>query len=209
MRVAAFGAVLLLTIPPVGAQNLLPDPSFASGVGAWTAVGASSASVQWIDFPGSDGVAGFARLQGLGPGFLFAQTCVPIVGGRTYSWGATLRPGSATSGLVVLELYPNPSCQGFALVGQVAGPAASGTGAWQFEPAPDVIAPASAGSVMFRATLVVPGNGVGLIDFDNVYFGPQGTLPPGVKDVPALSWPAVCVFAALLATMGLRLLRHA
>ncbi len=200
--------MLLLTIHPVGAQNLLPDPSFASGVSGWTASGASQAMFQWVDLAGSDGVAGFARLQVLGPGTVVASVCVPVVGGKTYSWGASFFPRSA-SGQVILDFYSNDSCLGLTLVGETSGPSTITLGDWQFEPGPDVMVPASAGSVMYRVMGTAPGNAIGVVDVDNVYFGLQGTRPPGVQGVPALSWPAVFLLAAALATVGLRVMPHA
>src|SRR5260370_13972606 len=165
MRIAVFGGVLLLAICPVGAQNLLPDPSFASGVGAWTASGASLATFQWVDLTGPDGVAGFARLRVTGPGSGFASVCVPVVGGQTYSWGGSFFPESA-SGQVILDFYSNGSCQGLTIVGETFGPSATTLGVWQFEPGPDVMAPASAGSVLFRLTGTTPFNGPVLVYVD-------------------------------------------
>ncbi len=91
---------------------------------------------------------------------------------------------------VILDFYPNGSCQGLVIVGETFGPPTFGPnapGSWQFDPGPDVTAPASAGSVLFRITASTGANATAVIDADSVYFGPQGTLAPGVQGVPALS----------------------
>lgn len=206
MRVVAVGFALLVAAPPAAAQNLLPDPAFTSGVGGWTAVGASPATIQWLGFAGPDGSLGIARLQFSGPGSGFAHACVPVVGGRTYSWGGSFFPRSA-SAQIILDFFPNGSCLGVVVVGETFGPPAFTSGVWQFEPGPDVTAPPSAGSVLFRITATTGASETGVIDVDNVYFGPQGTPPPGVKDVPALSQSLVLVLSLALAIGGLLLLR--
>jgi len=205
LRVAVL--LVLLDAPHADAQNLLPNPAFASGVGGWTASGPSLATFQWLNLPGPDGRPGIARLQISGPGSGFASACVPVVAGRTYSWGASFLPETG-SGQVILDFFSNASCQGTTVVGEVWGPPALPPGRWTFLPSPNVLAPPSAMSVLFRITCSTGAAGFAVTDVDNVYFGFQGTQPPGIQDVPALTAPVALAFLFALALSGLRLLQR-
>jgi hypothetical protein len=197
---------LALGALPADAQNLLPDPRFNQGLGGFSAVAFST--IQWSAAPGADGAPGFGSLRVGGPASAIAGACVPVAPGRIYSWGASLNPRSAIL-FVTLYFYADGTCQGPALLSTVFGPAALNSNAWQFEPGPDATAPAGANSVQFTVIANVAINGSGGVDFDNVYFGSLGTLPPGVVDVPALSRPLALLLAAALAIAGLRFLRPA
>lgn len=206
MNKTGVGLAFLVAALRADGQNLLPDPAFSSGVGALTPNGAIPSTITWINLAGPDGARGFARLQFLGPGAGFAAACLPVIGGRTYSYGATFSPIGA-SAQIVLEFYPNGSCQGLLLVGQTLGPPVFAGSGWQFDPGPDLTAPASAGSVQFRLGGVTGASTSVTVDIDNIYFGLQGTGPPGIQDVPALSGSQLLVLALALAIGGLFLIR--
>jgi hypothetical protein len=73
-------------------------------------------------------------------------------------------------------------------------------GVWHLTPGPDVVAPPTAASVAFEVVLGVPSPTNQFVDFDNVYFGPQGLGPPSVPvHVPMVSGPILILFAAGLA----------
>ena len=207
---AVIAFVLFFAAHSAGAQNLIPDPTFSSSVSAWAvrdpAVPTSTA-LNWNPGSGADGAPGFARLTGFGPGNFFARVCVPVNAGATYSWGGFLRLGAPLdyTAQFTLNFYANSSCEGTVLL-LVDGPtvdASSGIpDAWHLRAGQDVVAPALAESV----ALEVRGastSGLRRVDFDNVYFGAQGTGPPTVAvAVPTVSEVAFWVFAVFLALAG-------
>lgn len=99
---------LLLTARAAGAQNLISDPHFASGVSSWALRlgGIVTASLTHDPGPGADGTSGFATLTGGSFGITkyFARTCVPIQPGVVYSWGGRVRFRSVQQSLAWFSL---------------------------------------------------------------------------------------------------------
>lgn len=203
-------AVLALVMArSAGGQNLIPDPTFSSGLSTWRPRGAPlTTALAWNPVPGADGAPGFATLTGVGPGAFFAGVCLPASGGAVYSWGGFLRlqaPFDFTAQFTVL-FFANASCEGPSGLLRVDGPtldASSGSpDAWHLRAGPDVVAPTLTESVAFEVNGTSP-NTLRSVDFDNVYFGPQGTAPPtAAAGVPTLSALASGIFALLLAVAG-------
>jgi hypothetical protein len=205
---------LLCVAQSAGAQNLIADPTFSSGVSAWATRGEVPQELEWSGAPGADGAPGFGRLTALlgGPGTFFATVCLPVSTGTTYSWGGFLRlaepaePQAAQAALTVL-FFGSSDCSGppaslDVTTAQVVGSIRDDP-AWYLRSGPDVVAPPGALSVAFEIRLSLTYSGAFTVDFDNVYFGPQGTGPPmAAVGVPTVSEVAFWVFAVLLALAG-------
>ncbi|HEX9149248.1 MAG TPA: hypothetical protein VF958_08825 [Thermoanaerobaculia bacterium] len=166
-----------------------------------------STTLSWNSGAGADDAPGFARLTGFGPGFFFARVCVPVNAGATYSWGGFLRLSAPLdyTAQFVLHFCADSSCGESSSISTVPGPTldgSSGSSGWYLRAGPDVVAPALAQSVAFEASGASP-NSLRRVDFDNVYFGPQGTVPPTAAfSIPTVSEAAFSVFALLLALAG-------
>ncbi|HTQ08716.1 MAG TPA: hypothetical protein VMI31_01455 [Fimbriimonadaceae bacterium] len=204
-RIALASFALAFGGLPANAQNLLLDPQFNHGIGGFVTL--PPGTLQWSAVPGPDNAPGVGSLRTLGPGLAFAKECVPVVAGRTYSWGASLKPESAAA-WVILYFFANGTCSGSTILSEVDGPVVTGS-EWQFMPSPDATAPAGASSVQFVVETTVGGAGLGGVDIDNVYFGLQGTSPPGLPYLPALSRPMAFLLAGALAVVGMRVLQGA
>ena len=87
---ALFG---LAGLESLAAQNLIPDPTFSSGVSGWAVRAPDfTTRVDWNSGPGADGAPGFASMVGFrGPGPAFATLCLPVEAGTIYAWGGFLR----------------------------------------------------------------------------------------------------------------------
>jgi hypothetical protein len=209
--------VTLVSSQPAAAQNLIPDPTFSSGVSAWTLRGAlaSFTRLEWIAQPGADGAVGFARLSALtgGPGGFISGVCVPATPATVYSWGGSLHfaaPQQSEAGFF-LYFFSDSACANPTVLlsansrfvdGSTADPAT-----WYPVSGQDVTAPATTASAAFEAVLSVIQTTPSSVDFDNVYFGPQGTRAPViVPTVPALSRTVLMIFGASLTAAALLVL---
>ncbi len=217
--VEALGVLILVTGSSAAlAQNLIPDPRFDTGVSAWQLVAtAPAAALVWDktrDLYGSPS-GGSAQLyeSALDPG-LSATICLPVTAGRIYSSGVSfLFPAGQPSREIYprFEFFAGAGCTG-AVVGASGGPVVFSDGVnpetWVPVADPDVTAPAGAASVNFVMQYSsVVGLGPAAVNFDNVYFGPQGTAPPApVASIPALSRAAVLGLMAALAFVAFRIL---
>jgi hypothetical protein len=207
-RLCAAALFGLWALDFAAAQNLIPDPTFSSGVSAWGVRDAASSTLNWNSGAGADGAPGFARLAPfLGLVTSFATICLPVEAGVTYSWGGYLRIQSRDATTYFsLTFYPDSSCGGFGLL-HITSPPLTGSGAnlgtWYLRQGPDVVAPPTAASVLFEATSISALNAPITLDFDNVFFGRQGTGPPTqLISVPTLSGTAIFLFALFLAAAG-------
>jgi hypothetical protein len=189
------------------AQNLIPDPTFSSGVSGWTVRAPDfTTRVDWNDGAGADGAPGFASMVGFrGPGAAFATICLPVEAGTSYSWGGFLRQPMPSSTEFDLVFYAGSSCDGQFLLQIFSPPVGSNAdpSAWYLRSGQDIVAPPLAVSVAFEVELntaaATPGNSFS-VDFDNVYFGRQGTGPPTeTVAVPTLSTSAFLLLTAALA----------
>jgi hypothetical protein len=204
LAAALFG---LSGLDSAAAQNLIPDPTFSSGVSGWTVRAPDTTTrVDWNEGAGADGASGFARLGGFpGPGAAFATICLPVEAGTSYSWGGFLRRPMLSSTLFTLSFFAGPSC-GDPFLLQVFGPPVvsnANPDTWYLRAGQDIVAPPLAVSVAFEVELLTVAGPSFSVDFDNVYFGPQGTGPPTeAVSVPTLSGSAFLVLAAALAAAG-------
>jgi len=214
-RVIAAALFGLAGLGPVAAQNLIPDPTFSSGVSAWTVRDASSSTLTWNPSAGADGAPGFAQLHPLlGLTTSFATICLPVEPAATYSFGGLFRvhQREATS-YVTIRFLPEGSCGGPGSLLDVQTPPLNGSsanlGVWYLRQGPDTVAPAGAMSVDLEVVSISGPNAVTL-DFDDMFFGRQGTGPPMESvSVPMLSSSALVLLALMLAGVSvIRLTRR-
>jgi hypothetical protein len=192
------------------AQNLIPDPTFSFGVSAWKTRGALPSKVEWIGSAGADGATGFGRLTALtgGPGAFFANVCVPVQSGVAYSWGGFLHFATAPNAgaRFTVDFFADSACAGPFVLLHVIGPQLPGGSAdpntWYSSAGPDVVAPATAASAALEVQISSLANSSTAVDFDNVYFGSQGTGPPLIVSVPMLSTSALLLLGTALAAAG-------
>jgi hypothetical protein len=204
LAAALFG---MLGFDFAAAQNLIPDPTFSSGVSGWTVRAPdTTTAVSWNEGPGADGAPGFARLGGFqGPGAAFATICLPVEAGTSYSWGGFLRRPMLSTTAFSLSFFAGSACSGQFLL-QVFGPTVvrdANPDAWYLRSGQDIVAPPLSVSVAFEVELLTIAGPSFSVDFDNVYFGRQGTGPPTeFVSVPTLSGSAFLLLAAALAAAG-------
>ena len=204
--------VLAAAVSPksVAAQNLIPDPTFSIGVSAWKTRGALPARLDWIGTAGGDGAVGFARLTALtgGPGAFFANVCVPVQSGKTYSWGGFLHFAAQQNAgaFFTVDFFADSACAGPNSLLHANGPSLAGGSAnpntWYLTASPDIVAPGTAASVLLEVQLSSLAVSSTAVDFDNVYFGTQGTGPPVAASVPMVSISALLLLATALAAVG-------
>lgn len=220
MKKAVLAAPLVIVFLSVSscaaAQNLIPDPTFSSGISAWSVRDPTGTTqLQWIDAPGADGAPGYATMAPLlGIVSSFARTCIPVEAGVTYSWGGFLRldaAAGASSARIDVFFYSDSSCESVFSLSASTSPPISTLDApgWYLRQGPDVTAPAEAASAAFEVVLISPSNVAGRVDFDNVYFGRQGLGPPSaIVPVPVVSPLALAALAVSLAGVGILALRR-
>lgn len=203
---ALFG---LLGFDFAAAQNLIPDPTFSSGVSAWTLRNPLTDSLDWNLGAGADGAPGFARLHPqFGVVYSIATICLPVEEATTYSWGGFLRVHDRNaSARLTVRFLADSSCGSFSDLLAVQAPPLNGSsanlGTWYLRQGPDVVAPPGATSVDYEVISNSPLNPPLTLDFDNMYFGRLGTGPPTeAVSVPALSGSAFLILAAVLAGAG-------
>lgn len=197
------------------AQNVVPDPAFKSGIGAWTGISLSGNFTMAF-------VPGFSVRPGSGSALLTVDgpaggtyfVCVAVAGGKTYEWGHSMffPDASRTVGLVErLDAYDGPACTG-SLVGGYAVQIVPGSlGGWFGGTALIFPAPASCRSILVGFSAVAPAGARATAYVDDVFLAQAGTVPPIepvlASDVPSLSLPGVLALGAALALAAARLLR--
>jgi hypothetical protein len=199
---ALFG---LLGFDFAAAQNLIPDPTFSTGVSAWTLRFPVTDRLEWNPGAGADGAPGFAQLHPLqGLYTSFATICLPVEAGMTYSFGGSFRiHDREASSYVTIRFLPEPACGGPGSLLDAQTPPLNGSSAnletWYLRQGPDIVAPAGVMSVDFEVVSFSQSTALTL-DFDNMFFGRQGTGPPTeTVAVPTLSTSAFLLLAAALA----------
>ena len=200
----------------VQAQNLVSDPAFRLGIGAWT--GNSLSGNYTMTFtpgfsarPGS----GSALLNVDGPAGGTYSVCVAVAGGRTYEWGRSMffPDASRTIGLVErLDAYDGPACTGSVVGGYALQIVPGSLGGWFGGTALIFPAPAGCRSILVGFAAVAPPGARATAYVDDVFLALAGTVPPiepAPRDVPSLSTPGALALGAALALAALRLLAAA
>jgi hypothetical protein len=215
MRLCLATVLALGLAEPAAAQNLLPDPAFKNGVGAWspsaisgnyTMTFAPGVSVR----PGS----GSALLSLDAPSGGTYSVCVAVTGGRTYEWGYWIYfpDSNRTTGLAErLDGYSGPACTGSFVGGYVLSIVPGSTGSWHGGRSLIFPAPADCRSILVGFSAVAPVGVRATAYVDDVFLAPAGTVPPiepaPAADVPALSPAVLCALAGALLLAGTRALR--
>lgn len=212
VRIAVPGLLLLaLASAPAGAQNLVPDPAFAAGVGAWTPSGVSGNYAMTF-------VPGFSKRPGSGSALLSSDgpaggtftVCLAVAPGA-YDWGySVFFPDAArVTGLnESATFFGGPGCTGASTGGWFIPIVATQTNAW-IGPTARVTIPSATRSVLLGFADLGVGGARPLANLDDVFFAPAGTVPPiePVPAVPAASGPVLLALASALALAALRVLR--
>jgi len=222
MRTLAVVTVVLASLVPCRAQNLLPNADFDHDVSGWTVLANGSFPpnlLSWDATRSSSGPGGSALIHtpiGLGGLLSIASTCVPVTPGVTYSFGADYQFPSAAGPdffLVSVGFASDAACAN-GIGGpdsSVQFPSLNPIGQWRTLAGPDVTAPPGAASALFAAAMAsnldsVPHE----VNFDHAYFGPRGTVGPGqaVTEVPTLSEAGLLALALGLGVAALGVLRR-
>jgi hypothetical protein len=197
------------------AQNLVPDPAFRNGLGAWSP-SAISGNYTMSFAPGVSvrPGSGSALLNVDGPAGGTYFVCVAVAGGRTYEWGHSMffPDASRTVGLVErLDAYDGPACTGSLVGGNALQIVPGSIGGWFGGTALVFPAPASCRSILVGFAAVAPPGTKATAYVDDVYLAEAGTVPPiepaPAADVPALSPAVLCALAGALLLAGTRALR--
>lgn len=191
------------------AQNLIPDPSFASGVSAWSAT--APGTLQFEPSESRHLGTGSLSFSISATGTSFLSTCVPVSAGTTYAWGHSLNfpSGPATNGIYWgLTFFDGAGCTGTNLGGNLQPPVTGNPrDQWIDYPNPNVVAPPGSVSASYTFVYLLASNHITLID--DVYVGPAGTIPPflDVQAIPLLSPLSLAALAVILLAAGLNGLR--
>jgi hypothetical protein len=203
MRYLAVLVVVLGSLVPCQAQNLLPNPEFDHDVSGWR-----GGLLTWDPTHSAVGPGGSGLLTtnfGVG-GALGASVCVPVKPGVAYSFGGRyLFPfllGDQEVGLTV-TFTSDAGCLNLLSQSSISE-VSSGkpVGQWLTLAGPDVVAPAKATAASFTLALESTFDPVAhAVNFDNLYFI-QG------DEIPALSLPGLFVLALGLGAAAVWMLRR-
>lgn len=160
--------------------NLLSNPTFDSGLGAWSPVwvGATPGSASWAPSDSAGSIdSGSVKLTSTSDGGYGVGQCVPVVGGTSYVWAAKawIPVGDPAQGVpadAVVEWFPTSDCSGTTSIGAYYLTFYN-RGRWE-DGAATMEAPPSA-----RSALIVLHKefSARLVYFDNAFFG-TGTCAP-------------------------------
>ena len=214
MRYLAVAVVVLSSLVPCRAQNLLPNPEFDHDLSGWLTGSESPPAFFW-DNTLSVGPGGSVLIHPIAEATSCLVACVPVTAGVVYSFGGQYQfPSQAGTHEVqiIVNFSKNADCiQGG--LGQVYSPrrdpSITPPGQWWVLAGSDVTAPPGAVAAEYDACQFAGQFSRDPISsFDDLYFGPQGTVGPRqVVDVPALSWTGLCALVCGLSTAALWVLR--
>jgi hypothetical protein len=205
-----FSAALVLASPRAHAQNLVPDPTFAHGIGAWaphSVVGDYSMTF----------VPGFSKTPGSGSALLSSTqgggkytVCVEVTGGAAYEWGFSMLfpDGNRLFGLSEeFNQYDGPGCTGASNFGSSLTIFPQQTNVWSGPTNRSTLMP-STRSVEYGFSAV--GGVQPLAYVDDVFVARDGTVPPIDPAVPvsALGRLGTGLLAAAIALAGVRALHR-
>ena len=182
---------LIAAATSVAGQNLVVNGAFDSDVSSWmfTTPGTFTRS-NVLDADGNAPASGSGQLANTSPatfGTSFAGQCITtgVTGGNDYDWGAKIRfdTGNVQTATgranVVVSFYDGSNCSGSNVGGSTTSNfQSSTTNVWVQNEVLGFTAPA--GSISAWLTLFtnkVEDTGAITVNFDNVVFGPAGTLP--------------------------------
>lgn len=217
MRYLAALIVVLGSLVPCQAQNLLPNPGFDHDVSGWTAPPYYTNDLVWDSAHSAFGLGGSALFTtnfGIN-GLLETTACVPVTPGVTYSWGGQYRfpVGTGTHSIqFTLGFATDLGCRnGLGLVSSPASyPYLGPAGQWRTLAGPDLVAPANARAALFSVISSSVGDSEPhAVGFDDLYLGPRGTVGPFQgNEVPTLSPSGLLALALGLTVAAVCALRR-
>lgn len=181
--------IIAFVATPGLAQNLLTNGDFAVDVLGWGFTTPGTFSFNGALDADSNPASGSGQLANTSPvpfGTSFASQCINgMFGGNSYDFGARIRFDSGNlqtatgRANIVVNFFDGPNCSGNNLGGSTtANVLSSVTDVWTQAEVLGFVAPAGAVSVQVSLfTNKVEDTGTITINFDNVVFGPSGTLP--------------------------------
>ncbi len=175
----------------VSAQNLVVNGDFDSNTSSWDFTTAGtfthSSSLDADDTAPASGSGQLANTATLAYGTSFAGQCITtgIAGGSAYDWGAKIRFDSGNTQTatgtanVVVNFLDGAGCSGSVVGGSATtNVSSSAADVWTQTEVLGWTAPAGAVSAYLSLwTTKVESSGTITVNFDNVVFGPAGTLP--------------------------------
>jgi hypothetical protein len=209
----AAAAFFLGLAAPAGAQNLVADPSFRLGLGAWSnAYVVGAYTMTWVPSPSVRPGSGSALLSFDAPAGGAWSVCVPVQGGLQYDYGFSIYyPDAArTVGLnEAFTIYSGPGCTGTDLGGYVLPINAGQLNTWITRAPLRFTTPPAAQSVFISFMALGVGGAKATAYVDDVYLGQAGTIPPidPPPAIPSLSTPGLLALGAALALASARILR--
>jgi hypothetical protein len=212
MRLCLCAAFALGLAAPAAAQNLVPDPSFRSGLGAWSDVYVVGAyTMTWVASPSVRPGSGSALFSFDAPAHGAWSLCLPVVAGGRYDYGfSILYPDAArTVGLnEAFTLYDGPGCTGSVLGGYVLPIVPMQLNTWQTRAPYQIVAPPGSQSIFVSFMALGVGGAKVTAYVDDVYVAPSGTVPPidAPPPIPVLSTAGVLALGFALALAAVRVL---
>jgi hypothetical protein len=196
----------------VHAQNLVPDPSFAHGVDAWTPLSVTGNFTMTFapdvsKRPGS----GSALLSFTGPASGQFAVCLSVSEGLSYDRGYSILfpDASRIAGLnEFFDIHAGPGCSGAVLGGTALVIVPGQLNAW-LSPTSRLVMPPGATSIRLGFGALGVGDAQPLAYLDDVFFGITGTVPPidPPTAVPLLSRASAAALGLGLAAAALRSLK--
>jgi hypothetical protein len=219
MRYLAVAVVVVLSsLVPCRAQNLLPNPEFDHDVSGWAPPSSYPATLSWDNTRSVLGLGGSALIQtpfGIG-GFLCITACAPVTPGVVYSFGGQyqfpVRAGTHGVEMSVTFTSDAGCLNGIAdFDSPLQNASSTPAGVWQVLAGPDATAPPGAVAALYAAcqnSFIDPETHAS--NFDDLYFGRQGTVGPNQAplELPTLSWTGLFTLIFGLASAALWVLRR-
>jgi hypothetical protein len=206
MRLCLAAALALGLATSARAQNLVTDPSFTRGLGAWSNAYVTGAyTMTWALSPSVRPGSGSALLSFDSPAGGAWSLCLPIAAGVQYDYGfSILYPdGTRTIGLnEAYSVYSGPGCTGTDLGGYVLPIFPMQLNTWITRAPYRFLAPPGSQSVFISFMALGVGGAKATAYVDDVYVAPAGTVPPIDPPAPAPSLSSLSLIA-LAAALGL------
>lgn len=181
--------VLILSSSTVLAQNLITNPDFTVDTSGWNFTTPGTFTRNGSLDADSSPMSGSGELANTSPlafGSSFAGQCVSgITAGSNYDWGAMMRFDSANTQTasgranVVVNFYDAALCGGSNVGGgTTADFSSTNTDVWSQMEVLGFTAPTGSVTAWVSLfTVKTEDTGIMTVNFDNVVFGPAGTLP--------------------------------
>ncbi|HQQ76144.1 MAG TPA: hypothetical protein PLB01_02225 [Thermoanaerobaculia bacterium] len=213
MRFCLVAAAVVVLTTPARSQNLVADPSFRQGLGAWSDVYVIGAyTMTWVPSPSVRPGSGSALLSFDAPARGAWSVCVPVQGGLQYDYGFSIYYPDAARTIGLNEaygVYSGPGCTGTDLGGYVLPIVPAQLNTWITRAPYRFTTPPAAQSVIITFMALGVGGAKATAYVDDIYLGQAGTIPPidPPPAIPSLATPGLLALGAALALAAARILR--